>query len=342
MNNNPAVTNEVAKQDTNPDIEHQDKKQEEDVLGETKGGLIAKTFLRLLPVFDEEDIKNLKLHKYSGSDEGLMYRFFYNPVANWLVSFLPDYIAPNLLTVIGFIHSITPVIVAFTVAGADLVGKVPNWILFLQAYCYFAYRLLDEMDGKQARNTGNSSPLGLLFDHGCDCFSTGLQLMLGLRTAQVGNNAISLSLMLIGMWSFHFTTLEEYYIGTLKLPVCNAVSDGSVIIVAFYIFSGIVGNEYWLKEVVSAKWLGVEEVEMLTLGQVSLMVFILLITLTIVANFIRIFVSRWYPRDTQSEKVRFDFLAVQVLAMVVLSAVWIWYAYCGDDPIMARPMKQVD
>jgi ethanolaminephosphotransferase len=27
---------------------------------------------------------------------------------------------------------------------------------------------LDNCDGKQARKTGNSTPLGMLFDHGCD------------------------------------------------------------------------------------------------------------------------------------------------------------------------------
>ena len=44
----------------------------------------------------------------------------------------------------------------------------------MEGACYLAYRILDEMDGKQARKTGNSSPLGLLFDHGCDAFTTAL------------------------------------------------------------------------------------------------------------------------------------------------------------------------
>ena len=30
------------------------------------------------------------------------------------------------------------------------------------------------MDGKQARDTGSSSPLGLLCDHGCDALTTTL------------------------------------------------------------------------------------------------------------------------------------------------------------------------
>ena len=128
---------------------------------------------QILPIFDQTQAENLKLHKYSGSDEGITYIYFYSPVATKLVECLPDWLAPNVITLLGFVHTIVPLTVLFTVADFDLVGAVPNWFCFLQAWCYFAYRMLDEMDGKQARRTGNSSPLGLIFDHGCDAFSTG-------------------------------------------------------------------------------------------------------------------------------------------------------------------------
>jgi len=32
--------------------------------------------------------------------------------------------------------------------------------------------MFDNLDGKQARRTNTSSPLGLLFDHGCDALVT--------------------------------------------------------------------------------------------------------------------------------------------------------------------------
>lgn len=32
----------------------------------------------------------------------------------------------------------------------------------------FIYQTLDNIDGKQARKTKNSSPLGMMIDHGCD------------------------------------------------------------------------------------------------------------------------------------------------------------------------------
>jgi len=33
---------------------------------------------------------------------------------------------------------------------------------------FFVYQTLDAIDGKHARNTKRSSPLGMLMDHGCD------------------------------------------------------------------------------------------------------------------------------------------------------------------------------
>jgi phosphatidylglycerophosphate synthase len=44
--------------------------------------------------------------------------------------------------------------------------KIPSWIIFFGVFCSFMYQTLDAVDGKQARRTGTSSPLGQLFDHG--------------------------------------------------------------------------------------------------------------------------------------------------------------------------------
>ena len=203
-------------------------------------------------------------------------------MATKLVSYLPDWIAPNLLTFIGFIHTVVPLVVLFCIADFDLVGEVPQWWFFFQAWCYFAYRMLDEMDGKQARKTQNSSPLGLIFDHGCDAFSTGLQALLALRTLQVGNNFLSYATVVMAMAAFHFTTLEEYYVGTLCLPVCNAVSDGSLLIILLFLVTGFTGNWIWTVHVVDGTWLNIEGIEELTLGQ------IVVIVMSVMSMFIQI------------------------------------------------------
>jgi ethanolaminephosphotransferase len=145
----------------------------------------------------------------------------------------------------GFFCTIVPFVLIFSLYGADFYGPVPAWWCFLTGALYFIYRLLDEMDGKQARKTGNSSPVGLLFDHGCDSFTTSLLVMMMAKMMQVGNGPFLLWVLLSITQSFHFCTLEEYYIGGLYLGPLNGVTDGSAAVIAVFAATGIAGNEFW-------------------------------------------------------------------------------------------------
>ncbi|MFM7852058.1 MAG: CDP-alcohol phosphatidyltransferase family protein [Flammeovirgaceae bacterium] len=49
---------------------------------------------------------------------------------------------------------------------------MPSYCFYFLAIAVWTYSTLDAIDGKQARRTKSSSPLGQLFDHGCDSFST--------------------------------------------------------------------------------------------------------------------------------------------------------------------------
>ena len=80
-----------------------------------------------------------------------------------------------------------PFFLLFGLFGIDFDSTVPSWWCILQGICYFFARLLDEMDGKQARKTGNSSPVGLLFDHGCDSFTCSMIVLMMAKMMQVGN-----------------------------------------------------------------------------------------------------------------------------------------------------------
>jgi ethanolaminephosphotransferase len=57
-----------------------------------------------------------------------------------------------------------------------IAGEAPRWVYALSGIAVLLYVHLDCLDGKQARRTGSSSPLGQLFDHGCDALSVHLLL----------------------------------------------------------------------------------------------------------------------------------------------------------------------
>ena len=49
--------------------------------------------------------------------------------------------------------------------------------------------------------------------------------------------------------SFYFCTLEEYYTGGLFLGPGNGVTDGSVLVIALFLVSGICGNDMYLHKI---------------------------------------------------------------------------------------------
>ena len=53
----------------------------------------SRSFLNITPYITFEGAEKLKQYKYWGGDTGFLYRLFYNPVANKLVTYLPDTLA---------------------------------------------------------------------------------------------------------------------------------------------------------------------------------------------------------------------------------------------------------
>jgi len=92
--------------------------------------------------------------------------------------------------------------------------------------------------------------LGLLFDHGCDSFTTALITLMLSKLMQVGNSGLIFLGLLASTGSFYFSTLEEYYTGGLFLGVGNGVTDGSLPIIAIFLYCGVAGNQIF-KEIIT-------------------------------------------------------------------------------------------
>jgi phosphatidylglycerophosphate synthase len=93
-----------------------------------------------------------------------------NPFWLWIVEFMPMWLAPNMITLLG-----TMIMVmgcgSFLFYDLSMTQMPPQAMSYLAGLSVFIYQTLDAIDGKQARRTGQSSPLGQLFDHGCDAMS---------------------------------------------------------------------------------------------------------------------------------------------------------------------------
>jgi ethanolaminephosphotransferase len=68
---------------------------------------------------------------------------------------------------------------------------------------------------------------------------------MGMKLIQVGNNFYVLLGVFATCQSFYFTTLEEYYTGGLWLGLFNGVTDGSVGVIALFLYCGVKGNDFF-------------------------------------------------------------------------------------------------
>lgn len=89
------------------------------------------------------------------------------------------WVAPNLLTFTGFmLTAINYLLIAFYDYGFKAATQIenyppiPRWVFLFTSVALMVAYTLDGIDGKQARRTGTSTPLGELFDHGLDSYSS--------------------------------------------------------------------------------------------------------------------------------------------------------------------------
>ena len=61
--------------------------------------------------------------------------------------------------------------------GSGFEAPVSPQMAIVTGVSFMCYITLDNVDGKQARRTSNSSPLGQIFDHGMDAITFNLSIM---------------------------------------------------------------------------------------------------------------------------------------------------------------------
>ena len=86
-------------------------------------------------------------------------------------------------------------------------------------------------------------------DHGADCINTGLSAMTFLQLIKADNIWMYIAFVFLYQ-IFFLMTLEEYFYGSLDLPIINAVNEGSTGICLFLILGAFMGNEVYHTEVI--------------------------------------------------------------------------------------------
>ncbi|KAK8299586.1 hypothetical protein V6Z12_D05G332800 [Gossypium hirsutum] len=182
-------------------------------------------------------IAALHKYKYSGEDHSYLAKYVLQPFWSRLVNFFPLWMPPNMITLTGFMFLVISALLAY-IYSPHCDSAPPRWVHFVHGLLLFLYQTFDAIDGKQARRTNSSSPLGELFDHGCDALACALVIM------AVGSTAIcerdTFWFWVISAIPFYGATWEHYFTNTLILPVINGPTEGIALINTCHIFTAIV------------------------------------------------------------------------------------------------------
>jgi len=198
-----------------------------------------------MAILTSEQLETIKNHKYVAGT--------YTPIDNilnpmWLklTTFLPLWMAPNLVTLLGWFHMIFlwSLITSYAPTAPD--WHTPCWVLLLAAWCLMVYQTMDAMDGKQARRTGASSPLGQLFDHGCDATTVFLVIHSVTSVAGLSGSPFQIVVVMMGIFTFFIAQWQEYHLHVLPHAVGPfGVTEQQLMAVGIFVVSGVLGPSMW-------------------------------------------------------------------------------------------------
>ncbi|CAG9578787.1 unnamed protein product [Danaus chrysippus] len=176
----------------------------------------------------KDKLEGFEKYKYNSIDTSILSTYVMHPFWNWCVQFCPIWVAPNLLTFSGFLLTVINFLLfSYYDYGFHALSKenvtndsIPNWVWAVTAVNLFVAYTLDGIDGKQARRTGSSGPLGELFDHGLDSYST--VLIPTCLYSIFGRDELTPLRFYFVIWNiflnFYLTHWEKYNTGVMFLP----------------------------------------------------------------------------------------------------------------------------
>ncbi|XP_057341080.1 ethanolaminephosphotransferase 1-like isoform X1 [Microplitis mediator] len=213
---------------------------------------------RLIPQVNyltQEHLTGFENYKYSCLDTSPLSIYVMHPFWNKVVTFCPKWVAPNLLTFSGFLFTVLNFLMFayydyYYYASSDdhpEYPPIPRLVFALAAFNIFMAYTLDGIDGKQARRTQTSGPLGELFDHGLDSWTAMLITVCIYSVFGRSDHSIPPLRMYFILWNvminFYLSHWEKYNTGVLFLPWGYDASMLATILV--FIGTSIFGHEFW-------------------------------------------------------------------------------------------------
>ena len=161
----------------------------------------------------------------------------------FVVSFMPLNVAPNVITFTGTIQFLISFFI-FEYYASNFLHCVPSWVLYMMAIAMFVYQTLDAIDGKQARRTKSSSPLGQLFDHGNDALIFTPMLVSSMACVNFATHFYQVLWLLSGYIVFYMINWRARHEGKMHFGIFS-VTEAQFLGIIVYCTTAIKGCDIW-------------------------------------------------------------------------------------------------
>eukprot|EP00887_Chlorella_sp_A99_P008007 scaffold12.g8007.t1 len=237
-----------------------------------------------MPALSKRALEGLRDYQYKPGGYTVLDEL-HQPFWNWCVQHvLPPWLAPNLITLIGTFALLVAYVVA-AVHLPEFEGEAPRWLYALSGAAALFYLHMDCLDGKQARlggagaaclsgrqrrwascvggepasgggdvrganggarRTKNSSPLGQLFDHGCDALALHLILTNIICSFNLPSGWRPAWGSLCCMLPWVLAHWEEYHTGTMVYGNGYiGVTEANYAVVFLHFVAAAIGARNW-------------------------------------------------------------------------------------------------
>ena len=176
-------------------------------------------------------------------DQSLLSKML-EPFWTFATKHTPLWLAPNAITLLGF--GMVVVAFALMLVYCPAFDGSPPWFAYAAAVLsVFGFQTLDAIDGKQARRTGSSSPLGNWLDHVCDVIALQLGMLTGACSLRAGASGLTLFVVGSVLFTGYVLHWETKHTGVLFMGNGTSIYEAQVMLMAVHAASWIFGPDVW-------------------------------------------------------------------------------------------------
>ncbi|XP_064482379.1 cholinephosphotransferase 1-like isoform X2 [Ornithodoros turicata] len=266
----------------------------------------------VLPVEQMDHLRKVP-YQYNASAGSLLECLFLQRFWTWCSKFVPEYVAPCVLTCLGLSINVLCCFILLWFSP-DLSSEVPRWPFLLCAISLFLYQLLDALDGKQAINVQNTQ-LEEVYDHGCDALSTFFLTTSIAIALRLGDSPVLLvTFFFLSMSGFYSTHWQDHVTHVMVFGKVD-VSECQFLMIIIHLVSAFYGQNLWLTKVLHH----------LELRQLLMLMTFVSLTFVIASN-ILIVLGKRTPLDAYVQRKQERTFSPAVPVLVLSLCLWMSFA----------------